>query len=897
MLDDIAFQLYARRLGLSRKTVALIERARRGRPKAGQTTGYGSVTGRVPSDKMGHTVGTDARTTERLAIAMYDWTDAVYEFWEQSVELRLEYADRSGRRHAFRTRTDFLVLEADGAYVDEWKTEEELLRLAETMPSRYVRDSDGWRSPPAMEAAEKLGLQFRLRTPASVPGDIARNHTFLRDYRRSTETVSASAQKALSTAVASRPGLTIAELLAACPEARPDDLYLLFARGRLYVNLAKHRLADTSYTPVFGSESLAFAFSGQPAPGGPPAPPNDVLLRPGARVEMGGRELLVVEVSEVNVTFRADGGALLPFSREEAEAKVRAGGICPVGSEAGLDETVRALRTASPKALTAADRRVRVLRDWWAGKPVSTPARTLRRWARAYREAALRSDSGFAGLVMGEAGRPAGSSSIDPVLLARVDECINEFYEVPDPPTKARLHAQIAEVLELEGYNAVGYTTVISRLGLRDKAALVGAQAGRKMAYQVKEFVSYLAFDTPKHGERPWERAHLDHTQIDLWLVDSETGLPLGRPWLTLLIDAYSRRVLAFWLTFDEPSYRSLMMVLRRCVERWGRLPEQIVVDDGAEFGGAYFEKFLGRFDIEKLVRRGDPRAGGVIERFFGTLNTRVWHALLGQTRPTKNVRANSPEVDPQKRATWTLATIEPVIEGFLFERYDTTIHPAFAATPREVCEARMEVTGLRTGRLVANNETFFFASLPTTDKGYATVSNSHGLKINHRYYQAPELKSSRLEKATVPVRYDPMDVRHAYAYIDGRWLETYCPSLRRFPAVSERVVAAISAEHDERARVSGRGRKDTAAELAVYLGRTKQAEPVLLQLRRDAEARTVGLEQGLSEVDVQFDAAPPAAAPTPRPDQGLLGTTQADPPRTRRAPLPEPEPQVFDEY
>lgn len=811
--------------------------------------------------------------------------------------MRLEFADRSGRRHAFRTRTDFLVLEADGPFVDEWKTEEELLRLAQIMPSRYVRNSDGWRSPPAEEAAEKLGLRFRLRTPASVPGDIARNHTFLREYRRSTETVPATAQKALSTAVASRPGLTIADLLAACPEARPDDLYLLLARGRLYVNLAKHRLADTSYTPVFGSESLAFALSGQAALGGPPAQPAEVLLRPGSRVEMGGRELLVVEASEVNVTFRADGGALLPFSREEAEARVRAGAICPVGSEDGLDETIRVLRTASPKALTAADRRVRILRDWWAGKPVSAPPRTLRRWARAYREAALRSDSGFAGLVMGEAGRPAGSSSIDPVLLARVDACIKEFYEVPDPPTKARLYANIAEVLQLEGYSALGYTTVISRLDLRDKPALVLAQAGRKMAYQVKEFVSYLAFDTPKHGERPWERAHLDHTQIDLWLVDSETGLPLGRPWLTLLLDAYSRRVLAFWLTFDEPSYRSLMMVLRRCVERWGRLPEQIVVDDGAEFGGAYFEKFLGRFDIEKLVRRGDPRAGGVIERFFGTLNTRVWHALLGQTRPTKNVRANSPEVDPQKRAAWTLASIEPVIEAFLFERYDTTIHPAFAATPREVCEARMKVTGLRTGRLVANNETFFFASLPTTDKGYATVSNGHGVKINHRYYQGPELKSPRLEKTTVPVRYDPMDVRHAYAYVDGRWLEIYCPSLRRFPAVSERVVAAISAEHDERARVSGRGRKDTSAELAMYLGRTKRAEPVLLQLRRDAEARTLGLDGSLPAAALASDAAPPSPDSSPSADQAMSGPSPARPPSARRTAAPEPELQVFDEY
>jgi hypothetical protein len=35
-------------------------------------------------------------------------------------------------------------------------------------------------------------------------------------------------------------------------------------------------------------------------------------------------------------------------------------------------------------------------------------------------------------------------------------------------------------------------------------------------------------------------------------------------PWATVLIDAMSRRILAVYLTFDEPSYRSCMMVLRR---------------------------------------------------------------------------------------------------------------------------------------------------------------------------------------------------------------------------------------------------------------------------------------------------------------------------------------------
>jgi len=39
--------------------------------------------------------------------------------------------------------------------------------------------------------------------------------------------------------------------------------------------------------------------------------------------------------------------------------------------------------------------------------------------------------------------------------------------------------------------------------------------------------------------------------------VCSRTGQNLGRPWYTLMTDAFSRRLLAIFLTFDPPSYRS----------------------------------------------------------------------------------------------------------------------------------------------------------------------------------------------------------------------------------------------------------------------------------------------------------------------------------------------------
>ena len=56
---------------------------------------------------------------------------------------------------------------------------------------------------------------------------------------------------------------------------------------------------------------------------------------------------------------------------------------------------------------------------------------------------------------------------------------------------------------------------------------------------------------------------HLDHTQLDIELTDTVGAHKLGPPWMTLMIDAFSRRIPALHVDFEEPSYRSCMMVLR----------------------------------------------------------------------------------------------------------------------------------------------------------------------------------------------------------------------------------------------------------------------------------------------------------------------------------------------
>lgn len=103
--------------------------------------------------------------------------------------------------------------------------------------------------------------------------------------------------------------------------------------------------------------------------------------------------------------------------------------------------------------------------------------------------------------------------------------------------------------------------------------------------------------------------------RLDLELRCKSTGQNLGRPWMTLLVDTYSRRILGLRLTFDPPSYRSCMMVIRDCVRRHSRLPQVLDVDGGREFDSVYFESLLARYELTKKTRPpAKARFGSVLD-------------------------------------------------------------------------------------------------------------------------------------------------------------------------------------------------------------------------------------------------------------------------------------------
>jgi putative transposase len=224
-------------------------------------------------------------------------------------------------------------------------------------------------------------------------------------------------------------------------------------------------------------------------------------------------------------------------------------------------------------------------------------------------------------------------------------------------------------------------------------------------------------------------------------------------------------------LSFEQPSYRSCMMVFRNCVRRFNRLPQQIVVDNGREFRSIYFESLLAIYEREPKRRPpAQPRHGSILERLFGTTNTNFIHNLVGNTKIMKNVREVTKSVNPKNHAVWTLPNLSVALEEYFFEIYEVIEHPSLGQSPRETFKKGLFYSGERDILHIPYDTLFEMLTLPSTRNGEAKIQQN-GIKINYIYYWNDEFKSLHHLNKKVKVRFDPFNIGIAYAYVNKRWI------------------------------------------------------------------------------------------------------------------------------
>ena len=693
--------------------------------------------------------------------------------------------------------------------------------------------------------------------------------------------------------VADAPGITLLELLEGDTGADADDLNALIAAGDIYVDLRAAPLSQPDRVRVFlDADTAAFmraaASTPQPAHDHQPAV---VELATNAVVTWNGRGWRVINVGETEITMFDEDGEPATIPVATFEKLARDGAIKGAGGPPEADRAAGArerMRRARPEDLREAVQRQEIIRPHLAGAPVRegegpTPASTRRDWIRDYREAEAGYGPywGIVGLLPRHGEKGNRTKRLPDQVEGLIAEQIKKDHATAVNKGVATVYGALIRSCEEEGLDTPSYPTVINRVKARPRGDRVRERAGEKRAYAHEAPYVELEFTTPRHGERPFQIVHLDHTQLDILTRCPRTGKPLGKPWQTLLVDGYSRRVLAHALSYDPPSYRSTLLVMRECVRRHGRLPQLVTVDGASDFGSVYFETLLARFTVTKKSRAAaKARYGSVLERLFGTENTHLIHNLVGNTQLMKNVRQVTAKVDPTRQAVWTLAQLYFHIDRWAYENYDTIEHPALHQSPRDAFAAGM-VAGGRKRALIAYDDDFIRMTWPTTAKGTAKVIRGSGVKINRLYYWNDAFRY--VEGETVPVRYDPFDMGRAMAYVKGEWVDciSYRPALLQ--GRTERELAIIAEEIRRNDQLHAAGRPVTQRQIADYLAGAESDQVQLQRLRDEAvlaARQIVGIT--VDEVSALLDGhtpGPAGAVPGPASTAGRhpLGLPQPD--------------------
>jgi putative transposase len=850
MLTDELFEVWCLQHKLSEQAKTIIQRIRSSPPSRLVRGAAGNVSGRYPSKKMGCTIQFESHRGELAFIYQLEHDPTVLEFYDQPEPIKLTYQGKTGRQVGLFHTPDFFVLREDGGGWVECKMEDQLPQLAEHMPHRYVRGSDGtWSSPPGEAYAKAFGLTYRLFSSAAIDWVYQRNLRFLEDYLRfSRAPVETEVATAIRQLCQSRPALSLLEVLEGLQMGTPDDVYALIASEHLYVDLSQTPLADPAHVQVFVDQEQAAAYRMLSQSTFHLFPDSSShKLVPGTLLWWDGKPWRILNLGETAVTLLSPEKQVvdLPIETFEDVLRQRKMAVATPVPDATCTQEHELLTRASPEQLEIATYRYKILGRSLPEETVVS-ARTLQRWRMKFRTAEAIYGHGFLGLIPGRNRQgnhlPRLSQSVEQLL----EKYITDHYETLNQQSKTAVYLLFEREAKEQGFPVPSYRTFLDRIEKRDRHQQTLKRQGPRAAAQHDPWVWELEQTTPKHGDRPWEIVHMDHTELDIELVSARTGQPLGRPWATFVTDAYSRRLLVVYLTFDPPSYRSAMMALRECVWRYGRFPQTLVVDGGSDFRSVYFEALLAYYSCTKASRPwAKPRYGSVCERLFGTANTQLVHTLTGNTQITKQVRQVTKSVDPKQHAVWTLGDLYRYLMAWAYEVYDTTPHPALDMSPREAFRLGMARAGERRHCSIDYDETFRFFSLPTTPKGSAQVEPGRGVKINYVYYWSDEFRPATIEHTQLPVRYDPFDIGTAFAFVKSRWVKCISEYYLQFKGHSERELLLATAELRKRRQEHAKHSSITAKRLAEFLASAEAHEAVLTQRLHDAELQDVFAQMG----------------------------------------------------
>lgn len=336
--------------------------------------------------------------------------------------------------------------------------------------------------------------------------------------------------------------------------------------------------------------------------------------------------------------------------------------------------------------------------------------------------------------------------------------CTTIYLKIPRV-SKKHAFGKLKKLCEAMGIRCVSEKTFRDYIKRRyDDYTEFRARHGGKAAWY-----KFHIFERRLAPEVPLAEVEIDHTLIDMVVAD-ERGAK-HRPWLTLLIDRCTRAIVGFHIGFDVPSYATVQRALVHaiCVKDLSGIEgienpwpchgamDFIITDRGMEFLSKSLVHACRDLGINIINLRGRcPELKGAVERFFGTLNTKVFDIMEGSTK-ARVVGF----YDPYAKARCTLAELTLQIVKWIVDDYHIQIHPYTGETPLSRWDRLVAEHGVRP---INNFQRLMTLTGETITKKIGNV----GIEFEYNLYKSEELEQLRRRRGGLKkdwvIRVDPYD-------------------------------------------------------------------------------------------------------------------------------------------
>lgn len=363
---------------------------------------------------------------------------------------------------------------------------------------------------------------------------------------------------------------------------------------------------------------------------------------------------------------------------------------------------------------------------------------------------------------------------LDPRAIEIAQRHIEQHYCTRQRPTLAQTKLLIERDLCAEA--ATG--------ALPPSAASISTSSLRRLTHELGAFERDVARYGIAYARNRWRyskqgldvpgamaRYEIDHTILDIVVIHDVTGMPLGRPTITIVVDAFSGYITGLFVSFWGTGLATSLAAIKVAISPKDDLtsglglanpwiaygiPLMLVVDNGLEFHSPHFHAAARHLNTDLLFCKvRQPWLKPIVERSIGSIT-----GILPTHGRVEKPRDNYLPIAPDKTASITFGAlceglVKSVVDVLPFEIKQRKLYRPFDRFSESLAEQLPPALPTSTREL----DLIAAISKPMTVSG-------EGVVTQYLRYRSDELERLRRDISTkfqTTVKINPEDLSEVY--------------------------------------------------------------------------------------------------------------------------------------